>query len=149
MRAVVQRVSSGSVSVGGAVVSRIGHGLVILLGIARDDSPEDVGYMVEKTAGLRVFEDDDGKMNLSLRDVGGEALVVSQFTLYGDVRKGKRPSFSEAAGAELAVGLYESFVAGLRQQGIPVGTGIFQAMMDVEIHNDGPVTILLDSRKVF
>lgn len=149
MRAVVQRCSAGSVTVDGNVVSRIGRGFVVLLGVARDDAPEDVAYMVDKVAGLRVFEDTAGKMNLSLGEVGGEALVVSQFTLYGDVRRGKRPSFSDAAPAELAVELYESFAAGLRDRGIPVGTGIFQAEMEVKIHNDGPVTILLDSRRTF
>lgn len=149
MRAVVQRVTRGAVTVDGREISRIGRGLVILLGVGRGDGRADVDYLVDKVAGLRIFEDSEGKMNLSVRETGGEVLAVSQFTLHGDARKGRRPSFSEAAAAEEAVQLYEAFVQGLSAEGIPVKTGIFQAMMEVEIRNDGPVTILLDSRRAF
>ncbi len=149
MRAVVQRVSSSRVIIDHGVVGEIGRGLLVLLGVGRDDREEDVAYIVDKIAGLRVFEDAGGKMNLSLTDVEGSALVVSQFTLYGDVRRGKRPSFDGAAAPAEAARLYEKCVSGLRERGIPVATGRFQEMMRVEIVNEGPVTILLDSRKGF
>ena len=149
MRAVVQRVSSGSVSVGGEVLGSIGPGFVILLGVKTGDTQEDARYLAEKIANLRVFEDAEGKMNRSILEEGGEVLTVSQFTLYGDCRKGRRPSFTDAAAPAEAEALYEKFVSFLREMGLPVATGKFQAMMSVEIINDGPVTILLDSAKVF
>jgi D-tyrosyl-tRNA(Tyr) deacylase len=149
MRAVVQRVSSASVTVDGEVVGRIGRGFLVLLGIAADDMDADVIYTAQKIIGLRVFEDDGGKMNLTLADVAGAMLVVSQFTLYGDCRKGRRPSFIEAAPPELAERLYRAFVAEVRGQGIEVQTGRFQAQMAVSLVNDGPVTLLIDSRKAF
>jgi len=149
LRAVVQRAARGSVSVEGNTVGEIGHGLVILLGVGRDDVPEDVSYLCGKIVNLRIFEDREGKLNRSLLDVGGSALVVSQFTLYGDCRQGRRPGFSEAAPADLGRGLYHSFVAGMDGLGINVVTGVFQAHMQVEIINDGPVTLLLDSKKHF
>jgi D-tyrosyl-tRNA(Tyr) deacylase len=149
MRAVVQRVSSASVTVDGEVVGEIGKGFLVLLGVAADDTQEDVNYLAAKVAGLRVFEDDEGKMNRALADAGGGVLVVSQFTLLGDCRKGRRPSFVSAAPPEQAEALYRGFVAELRGQGIPVETGQFQVHMDVALVNDGPVTLLLDSRKCF
>lgn len=149
MRAVIQRVSQASVSVEGAVVGRIGTGLLVLLGIGKGDDEGAAAYLAEKTAGLRVFEGDEGKMNRSVAEAGGSVLVVSQFTLYGDVRKGKRPSFDRAAAPELANRLYEHFVQQIRAAGIECETGRFQAMMDVELVNDGPVTILLDSEREF
>ena len=149
MRAVVQRVTEAKVEVAGEVVGEIGPGLLVLLGVARDDSGEDANYLAEKTANLRIFGDEMGKMNRSLGDVGGAMLVVSQFTLYGDVRRGRRPSYTEAAEPEKANALYEYFVDRVRQQGIRVETGRFQATMQVNLTNDGPVTILLDSRKEF
>ena len=149
MRAVVQRVSRASVTVNGEVVGAIQQGLMILLGVAADDAQEDVIWLAGKVAGLRVFEDGDGRMNLDLTDVAGAALVVSQFTLLGDCRKGRRPAFVTAARPELANSLYQSFVAELRGRGVVVETGIFQAQMVVELVNDGPVTLLLDSRKTF
>lgn len=149
MRAVVQRVSQASVTVDGDVVGKIETGFLILLGVAADDSQQDVIWLAAKVAGLRVFEDDDEKMNLDLKDIGGAALVVSQFTLLGDCRKGRRPSFVAAARPELANRLYQSFVAELRGLGVPVETGTFQADMDVALINDGPVTLMLDSRKQF
>lgn len=149
MRAVVQRVSRASVTVEGEIVGAIGKGFVVLLGVTHDDSEADAAYLAEKILGLRIFEDDAGKMNLALGDVQGECLVVSQFTLYGDCRKGRRPSFVAAAGPEQAERLYESFVGCLREKGIGVATGRFRAHMDVELVNDGPVTLLLDSRKGF
>lgn len=149
MRAVVQRVSTASVSVGGEFTGRIGRGFLVLLGIAADDSQEDLIYVAQKVIGLRIFEDSEGKMNLSLSEVGGAMLVVSQFTLYGDCRKGRRPSFLDAARPEVAEPLYTSFVAEVRGQGIPVETGRFQAEMQVSLVNDGPVTLLVDSRKQF
>ncbi len=151
MRAVVQRVSRASVTVDGAIISQVAGGLLVLVGVSQKDMESDADYMAEKIAGLRVFEDGDGKMNLSVTE--GEAdraiLVVSQFTLYGDVRRGKRPSFDEAARPEMANELYEYFVERLRAGGIRCETGKFQAMMEVELVNDGPVTILLDSEKKF
>jgi len=149
MRAVLQRVTRASVRVGGRTVGEIGPGLVVLLGVARDDEERDALYLVEKILSLRVFEDAEGRMNLSLAETGGALLAVSQFTLYGDVRKGRRPSWFDAAPPELARPLYEFFVAQARARGARVETGSFQAMMEVELVNDGPVTILLDSRKLF
>lgn len=149
MRAVVQRVSSASVTVAGEVVGKIGKGFLVLLGVTNSDTQADVVYMAQKIVGLRVFEDADGKMNLGLSDVGGAMLVVSQFTLFGDCRKGRRPSFIEAARPELANPLYEAFVAEVRGQGIQTETGRFQQHMDVALVNDGPVTLLIDSAKTF
>ena len=149
MRAVVQRVSSASVTVDGEVVGRIGLGFLVLLGVAQDDEQSDVVYTAQKLIGLRVFEDNDGKMNRSIAEVGGAMLIVSQFTLYGDCRKGRRPSFIAAAPPEKADSLYRQVVAEVRGQGIAVETGRFQAMMQVELVNDGPVTLLIDSRKEF
>lgn len=148
MRAVVQRVSRASVTVNHEVVGAIEHGFLVLLGVTHEDSDSDIKYLAEKIVGLRVFEDADGKMNLSLADVGGGCLVVSQFTLYGDCRKGRRPSFVAAAGPEQAQSLYESFVKLLRGHGLTVATGQFREHMDVELVNDGPVTLLLDSSKI-
>lgn len=144
MRAVVQRVVRSSVSVNGQVVSQIGKGLNVLIGIRQGDTEEQARWMAHKIAGLRIFEDEDGKMNLSVRDVGGQVLVVSQFTLYGDAKKGFRPSFVDAAPPDIAAPLIDRFVQFLREEGVPVRTGVFQAMMLVEIHNDGPVTIILE-----
>ena len=146
MRAVLQRVTHGAVRVGDEQVGAIGPGLVILLGVQAGDTAQDAAWLARKAAGLRIFEDAAGKMNLSLLEVGGAALVVSQFTLYGDARRGRRPSFSEAAPPEVAAPLVAAFCELLRAEGVTqVETGRFQAMMLVEIHNDGPVTILLDS----
>ena len=147
MRAVVQRVSRASVCVGGQAVSSIGEGLLVLLGVAGDDAEKDVGWLAEKVVGLRVFEDAAGKMNLSLTEVGGELLVVSQFTLLGDVRKGKRPSFTGAMEPERANLLYQEFCAACRRLSVKVSEGIFRAEMQVELVNEGPVTLLLDSKK--
>jgi D-tyrosyl-tRNA(Tyr) deacylase len=149
MRAVVQRVSRASVRVDGEVTGAIAEGLLVLVGIAQDDNESDSSYLAEKVAGLRIFEDDEGKMNRSVADVGGAVLAVSQFTLFGDVRKGKRPSFDAAARPERARELYEHFVASVRALGLRCETGRFQEMMEVELVNQGPVTILLDSRKLF
>jgi D-aminoacyl-tRNA deacylase len=149
MRAVLQRVSRAQVMVNGEVTGRIGLGLVVLLGVGRGDAEADAIYLAEKTAGLRVFEDQEGKMNLSVQDVGGSVLAVSQFTLYGDVRRGKRPSFDAAAPPEKARPLYELFVQRIRAAGLHCETGRFQTMMEVELANPGPVTILLDSGKGF
>lgn len=149
MRAIVQRVSRASVTVGGEVVGRIDRGMIVLLGVGQADTEVDADYLVEKVAGLRVFEDENEKMNLSVQDVGGAVLAVSQFTLYGDVRKGKRPSFDAAARPERAKELYDYFVAKVRDRGLRCETGVFQAMMQVELVNDGPVTIMLDSQKLF
>jgi D-tyrosyl-tRNA(Tyr) deacylase len=149
MRAVVQRVARAQVSVEGAVVGRVGRGLAVLLGVAQGDGEEDARLLADKVAALRVFEDDAGKMNRAVAEVGGGVLVVSQFTLLGDVRKGNRPSFTDAAPPELASALYERFAALLRERGLPVATGVFRAHMEVELVNEGPVTILLDSRRLF
>ena len=149
MRAVVQRVSSASVSVDGEVVGSIERGFVVLLGVGGEDDTSDITYLADKVAHLRIFPDDDDRMNLSLLDIGGTALVVSQFTLYGDCRRGRRPSFTEAAPPDRADALYEEFVAALSERGVPVETGVFRAMMDVQLVNDGPVTILLDSKRLF
>ncbi len=149
MRAVVQRVSRAQVSVNGEIVGRISRGLLVLLGVAAGDTKADADYLADKIAGLRIFEDEGGKMNLSPAEAGGEILVVSQFTLYGDVRRGKRPSFDAAAPPELARNLYEYFVGCIREAGYACPTGRFQEMMQVELVNEGPVTILLDSSKAF
>jgi len=149
MRAVVQRVSRARVTVDGWTAGEIGVGLLVLLGVGREDAEADVTYLAEKIVGLRIFEDQDGKMNRSVADVGGSVLAVSQFTLYGDVRRGKRPSFDAAAPPEPARRLYEKFVASMQTAGLRCETGRFQAMMQVELVNEGPVTILLDSRKEF
>ena len=144
MRALLQRVSQASVSVNGRVVGRIGPGFVVLLGVTHSDGPAQADWLANKIAGLRVFEDANGKMNASLADIDGELLVISQFTLYGDARKGRRPSFTLAAHPEQAEPLVDYFVLQLRATGCKVATGIFGAQMDVEIHNDGPVTIMLE-----
>ena len=149
MRAVIQRVSRCRVLVAGKVVGEIGPGLLVLLGVGKADEEAAADYLAEKILGLRIFEDDQEKMNLSVQDRRGEVLVVSQFTLYGDVRRGKRPSFDAAARPEEAKRLYEYFVAKIRAAGLRCETGLFQAMMDVELVNQGPVTILLDSEKAF
>ena len=149
MRAVVQRVTEARVEVAGEPVGEIGAGLLVLLGVARDDTRDDADYLADKIVNLRVFDDDEGKMNRSLSESGGAVLVVSQFTLYGDVRRGRRPSYSDAAEPEEANQLYLYFVERVRSAAVKVETGIFQAMMKVSLTNDGPVTILLDSRKLF
>jgi D-tyrosyl-tRNA(Tyr) deacylase len=149
MRAVVQRVRKASVTVDGRQVSAIGRGFLVLLGVAREDASADVEYMVRKIGSLRIFTDEQGKMNRSLEEVNGEVLLVSQFTLFGDVRKGSRPSFFAAADARLGKQLYLEVLEGLQQRGVPVCGGRFQEMMDVSLINDGPVTILLDSCKQF
>ena len=149
MRAVVQRVSRANVVVEEKVVGEIGNGLLVLLGVGVEDTERDALYLLEKTIGLRVFNDESGTMNLSVVDVKGELLIVSQFTLYGDVRRGKRPSYSGAAAPDKAESLYEYFVAEASQKVAQVATGKFQAMMQVELVNDGPVTILLDSQRAF
>jgi D-aminoacyl-tRNA deacylase len=147
MRACVQRVSQASVTVDGEVVGQIGRGMLVLLGVTGDDQQRDVEYLAEKTVGLRIFEDAENKMNRSLLDAGGQMLLVSQFTLLGDCRHGRRPSFTAAAAPELAEQLYEAFAAAVRRLGVTVATGRFRAHMDVALVNDGPVTLLLDSRK--
>jgi D-tyrosyl-tRNA(Tyr) deacylase len=149
LRAVVQRVSRAQVSVGDEIVGKIGPGLLVLIGVARTDTESDADYLATKITGLRVFEDENGKMNLSVLEVRGAVLAVSQFTLYGDVRKGKRPSFDEAAPPQVANELYQYFVQKIRDAGIPCETGRFQATMKVELVNEGPVTILLDSTRAF
>ncbi len=149
MRAVVQRVSRAAVRVGGEAVGEIHTGLLVLVGVAQDDAEADADYLADKVAGLRVFEDSEGKMNRSVAEVGGAVLAVSQFTLFGDVRRGKRPSFDAAARPERARELYEYFVEQIRAAGLRCETGRFQEMMEVELLNDGPVTILMDSRKLF
>ncbi|WP_027094354.1 D-aminoacyl-tRNA deacylase [Cohnella thermotolerans] len=145
MRVVLQRVSKASVTVDGAVVGEIGAGLLLLVGIGQEDEEKDLAWMADKVAGLRIFEDGDGKMNLSVEDVGGAVLSVSQFTLYGDCRKGRRPNFMAAARPEQASDLYDRFNALLRAKGLTVATGTFGAMMEVSLVNDGPVTLILDS----
>ncbi len=149
MRAVVQRVSRAKVTANGQITGEIGPGLLVLLGVGGEDTPADADYLVDKIIGLRIFEDSGGKMNLSLSDARGAILVVSQFTLYGDVRRGKRPSFDAAAPPQIARELYEYFVGQVRAKGLRCETGRFQEMMQVELVNEGPVTILVDSKKVF
>ena len=149
MRAIVQRVKSANVQIEGQLIAEIESGLLIFLGISIDDQQSDIDYLIRKIANLRIFRDDDLRMNKSLLDVGGQALVVSQFTLYGDCRKGRRPNFSQAAKPEKAHQLYQVFVNQLLQLGVDVKTGVFQATMEVELTNDGPITILLDSKKLF
>ena len=149
MRAVVQRVSRARVTVNGTVVGEVGPGLLVLLGVGNTDTAADADYLAEKIAGLRIFEDANGKMNLAVAEAGGAVLAVSQFTLYGDVRRGKRPSFDEAAPPEAARELYDHFVQRIREAGLVCETGRFQETMQVELVNDGPVTILLDSQKLF
>jgi D-tyrosyl-tRNA(Tyr) deacylase len=149
MRAVVQRVSRASVKVNEEFTGTIAEGLLVLLGVAQEDAESDADYLAEKVAGLRIFEDDEGKMNRSVLDLGGSVLAVSQFTLFGDVRRGKRPSFDAAARPERAKELYEYFVQAIRALGLRCETGRFQEMMEVELVNQGPVTILLDSKKLF
>jgi D-tyrosyl-tRNA(Tyr) deacylase len=146
MRAVLQRVRRARVTVGEEVVGEIGVGLLVLLGVSRSDSKDDAAWLAQKTVGLRLFADADDKMNLSVADVSGSVLVVSQFTLHGDCRKGRRPSFIDAAPPEIAVPLYEAFINEIKAQGIPVATGRFGAMMQVELVNDGPVTLILDTK---
>ena len=149
MRAVVQRVTRAKVTVGNETIGEIEKGLVVLLGVARDDSGADAEYLASKIVSLRIFDDDDGKMNRSVKDIDGGMLVISQFTLYGDVRRGLRPSWFDAAAPEVAQPLYEFFIAQARKLLTEVASGSFQSMMQVELINDGPVTILLDSRKLF
>lgn len=149
MRAVVQRVDKAKVTVDGKIVGEISRGLMVLVGVVEGDTEKDVQYLADKVTGLRIFEDETEKMNLSVKDIGGEILSVSQFTLYGDCRKGKRPSFDKAAKPETAIVLYEKFNELCRQQNIKVETGVFGAHMLVELANNGPVTILLDSSKMF
>jgi D-aminoacyl-tRNA deacylase len=149
VRAVVQRVKESSVLVEGAVVGAIGAGLLLLVGVEEGDAPEDARYIADKSAELRIFNDAEGKFNLSVEETGGAVLVISQFTLHGDCRRGRRPSFSRAARPEQAIPLYEAVAARLRERGLAVATGVFGAMMQVHLINDGPVTLLLDSRKNF
>jgi D-tyrosyl-tRNA(Tyr) deacylase len=149
MRAVVQRVSRSSVQVDGKTTGEIGRGINVLLGVTTGDTEADADYLAEKIANLRIFEDEAGKMNCSLMDIGGAMLCISQFTLYGDCRKGRRPSFSTAAEPVRAEQLYEYFMSTVRQMGVEVASGVFRAHMDVYIQNDGPVTLLLDSQKNF
>jgi D-tyrosyl-tRNA(Tyr) deacylase len=149
MRAVVQRVSRARVTVDGRVTGEIAHGLLVLVGVGSADTEQDARWLADKIAELRIFEDDAGKMNRSLAEAAGAVLAVSQFTLYGDCRKGRRPSFDRAARSEQARALYEKFVAFLRERGLRVEEGVFQAMMQVELVNDGPVTLLLDSERQF
>jgi D-tyrosyl-tRNA(Tyr) deacylase len=149
MRAVIQRVKWARVTVDGELCGEIPQGMVIFLGIGKDDQEEDADYLAAKLAHLRVFSDDEGKMNLSLKDIGGHALIISQFTLYGDCRKGRRPSFTEAAEPGRAEGLYRYFIARMEKEGIKTASGRFQAMMEVTLLNDGPVTLILDRKKTF
>ena len=149
MRAVVQRVKRAEVRVDGRPVGAVGKGMLVLLGVGKNDTPEDAQSLADKILNLRIFDDSAGRMNLSLLETNGELLCVSQFTLYGDCRKGRRPSYDQAARPEVAGGLYDAFVAAARAGGVAVQTGQFQAMMEVELVNDGPVTLLLDSERVF
>lgn len=146
MRAVVQRVSRARVVIAEAVAGEVQHGLLVLLGVTQSDTPEQAQWLAEKIAGLRIFNDQDGKMNRDVTEIGGGILVVSQFTLYGDCKKGRRPSFVDAAPPEIAIPLYEAFVNAIKALGIPTATGRFGAMMQVELVNDGPVTLILDSK---
>lgn len=145
MKAVIQRVSRAEVRVDGRVTGQIGRGIVVLLGVGKRDTTRDADWLLEKIVGLRIFPDADGKMNLALDDVNGGLLIVSQFTLFGDCRKGRRPSYIDAAPPETAIPLYEYFVEQARARGVPVGTGVFQAMMDVDLVNEGPVTLVLET----
>lgn len=147
MRAVLQRVTRSKVVVDGEIVGSIGKGLNVLLGISKDDTMEDIPYLKDKIINLRIFEDEEGKMNRSLLDVGGEILLISQFTLYGDCRKGRRPNFMDALGGDEAKKIYDAFVKSLKETGIKVETGIFGAHMEVTIENDGPVTLIVESKK--
>lgn len=149
MRAVIQKVTQSRVTVNDEITGEIGQGLMVLLGVTHDDTEDDARYMAEKVANLRIFEDAEDKLNLSVKDIGGAVLSVSQFTLYGDCRKGRRPSFTEAARPDTANRLYESFNTYLTQEGVKVETGRFQTHMMVNLTNDGPVTVLLDSKKTF
>lgn len=149
MRSVIQRVSRASVSVDGRAVGQIGHGLLVFVGVARGDEATDIDYTASKIRDLRIFGDDQGRMNRSVVEVGGEVLVISQFTLLGDVRKGRRPGFDGAAAPQLARTVYEDLIVRLRDSGLRVATGVFQAHMQIDLVNDGPVTILLDSRRLF
>lgn len=149
MRAVVQRASRASVTIEGSAMAKIGQGLVVLLGIRNGDTATDIRWLAEKIINLRIFNDQAGKMNMSLADIGGEMLIVSQFTLYGDCRKGRRPGFSSAAPPEIAEPLYNQFIDEIQNRGVRTATGIFQAAMQVELVNDGPVTLLLDTEKAF
>lgn len=149
MRTVIQRVSRAQVQVGGKTIGQIGRGLLVLLGVGNGDSAREADYLLEKVINLRIFEDTEGKLNLSLLDIHGELMVISQFTLYADCRKGRRPSFTDAAPPDAAKGLYEYFLEKARLTGLRVASGIFQAMMEVELINSGPVTILLDSSRNF
>jgi D-tyrosyl-tRNA(Tyr) deacylase len=149
LRSVIQRVSSASVSVDGQVVGQIGRGLLVLVGVAEGDTAADIEYTAAKVRDLRIFPDDEGRMNRSVVEVGGSVLVVSQFTLLGDVRRGRRPGFDAAASPDLAKALYDQLVERLRSDGLPIATGVFQAHMAVALVNDGPVTILIDSKKLF
>ncbi|HYV39020.1 MAG TPA: D-aminoacyl-tRNA deacylase [Gemmataceae bacterium] len=146
MRAVLQRVSEARVKIDGETVGEIGVGLLVLLGVTHADTPENAQWLADKVVGLRIFEDDEGKMNRDVIEVGGGILVVSQFTLYGDCRKGRRPSFIEAAPPALAIPLYEAFVNAVKARGVPTATGRFQTMMRVELVNEGPVTVIVDSK---
>jgi len=149
MRAVIQRVTRAAVTVEGRITGRIGHGLLVFAGVAGDDGPADVAYIAGKLRDLRIFPDEHGRMNRSVVESGGAVLVVSQFTLHADCRKGRRPSFDGAAPASLAQALYEELIRALRESGLAVETGVFQAHMEVDLLNDGPVTMLLDSRRLF
>jgi D-tyrosyl-tRNA(Tyr) deacylase len=149
MRAVVQRVSRGRVTIDGRAVGEIGSGVVVLVGVGREDTPESARYLAGKIAHMRIFDDDNGKMNRSLIETGGSALVISQFTLYGDTRRGRRPAFERAAAPESAAPLYEGLIQELRSAGIRVETGVFQSQMTVDLANEGPVTILLDTERTF
>ncbi len=149
MRCVIQRVKEASVSIGGEVVGRCGHGYMVLIGVSVDDTEKDMLHMIEKVPNLRIFEDENGKMNRSILDVGGSILAISQFTLYGDARGSRRPSFTAAARPEQAIPLYEGLVQGWRERGLHVETGVFGADMQVALVNDGPVTMLMDSTKLF
>ncbi len=149
MRAVIQRVNRASVRIDGSTTEKISHGLVVLLGIRGDDTTRDLQWMADKTVNLRIFEDHEGKMNRSLADINAEMLIVSQFTLYGDCRKGRRPGYSSAAPPEIAEPIYDRFIEEIKSRGIKTATGTFRAMMEVELVNHGPVTLLLDSEKNF